>query len=33
LEHRKIETRRNRMGQNGSARVQYESVVLLRKEA
>lgn len=33
LEHRKIETRRNRMGQNGSARVQHESVVLLRKEA
>jgi SAM-dependent methyltransferase len=33
LEHRKIETRRNRMGQNGNARVQYESIVLLRKEA
>jgi len=33
LGHRKIETRRNRMGQNGTARVQYESVVLLRKEA
>ena len=33
LEHRKIETRRNRMGQNGNVRVQYESVVLLRKEA
>lgn len=33
LEHRKIETRRNRMGQNGNARVHYESVVLLRKEA
>lgn len=33
LEHRKIKTRRNRMGQNGNVRVQYESVVLLRKEA
>ena len=32
LEHRKIETRRNRMGQNGNVRVQYESVVLLSKE-
>ena len=33
LEHRKVKTRRNRMGQNGNIRVQYESVVLLRKEA
>jgi SAM-dependent methyltransferase len=33
LEHKKIETRRNKMGQNGTVRVQYESVVLLRKEA
>lgn len=33
VEHRKIETRRNRMGQNGNARVRHESVVLLRKEA
>jgi len=33
LEHRKIETKRNRMGQNGNARVQHESIVLLRKES
>ena len=33
LEHRKIETRRNRFGKNGNIRVQYESVVLLRKES
>jgi len=32
-EHRKIETRRNRFGKNGNIRVQYESVVLLRKES
>jgi DNA modification methylase len=32
VEHRKIETKRNRMGQNGNVRVQYESVVLLRKD-
>jgi SAM-dependent methyltransferase len=31
LEHRKIKTRRNRMGRNGNVRVQHESVVLLRK--
>ena len=33
IEHRKIETRRNRMGQNKNARVQYESVVLFKKAA
>ena len=33
VEHRKIKTRRNRMGQNGSARVQYESIILFKKEA
>jgi tRNA G10 N-methylase Trm11 len=32
LEHRKIETRRNKMGQNGNVRLQHESVVLLRKD-
>ena len=32
IEHRKIETKRQRMGQNGKSRCQYESVILFKKE-
>lgn len=32
IEHRKVETKRQRMGKNGNLRVQYESIVLFKKK-
>jgi tRNA G10 N-methylase Trm11 len=32
IEHRKIETKRQRMGKNGNLRVSYESVILFKKD-